>query len=171
MRDLFTPQLGLIFWQSVILLVVLLILRKYAWAPILDIIAKQEASQEQTAQQAEKTRKATLHLQKESENILSKANARSEKILERTLATKKALLEEAKIQAQQTNEALEQEMLHAMEQKQAAAMVVMKQEIVNLVIQVSEKILQQELKEENKQKTLLEKLIVQAKKDKKTLKP
>ena len=162
MLDLFTPELGLVFWQTVILLVVLLILRRYAWGPILRIISKQEAAYEQAAQQAEQARKAVRLLQNKSESILSKANARSENILQRALATKKALLKEAEIEAQQACEKLAQEMQRSMEQKQQAAMLAMKQEIATLIIQASEKLLQQELKEENKQQVLLEKLIVQA---------
>lgn len=147
MNSLFDFDFGLIFWQTIILLTVMFVLRKYAWSTILDAIEKQEDAYLQADKHAEDARKITRQLYEQSEGILKRANARSERILKTAMATKKALLEEAKIEALHTKEQLLTKVQKAIAQEKAIALVTLKQQVALLVVQTTEKLLERELSE------------------------
>ncbi len=160
--ELFKIMFGLFFWQTVILLVVMFLLRKYAWSTILQVIEKQEEAYLQADKQAKEVRKITSKLQEQSEQILKRANTRRECILKNAIATKKAILEEAKIEAIQAKELLLTNAQKTIAKEKEASLVALKQQIALLVIQATEKLLERELSEKNKQDALLKMLIAKA---------
>ncbi len=162
MKELFEFSFGTFFWHTIILLSAMFILRKYAWSTILQVIQEQEDAYLQADMQAKEARKITRKLHEQSGQILERANVRSERILKSAIATKKALLEEAKTEAIQAKELLLTNAKKTIAQEKEASLVALKQQIALLAIQTTEKLLERELSEKNKQEALLKMLIAEA---------
>ena len=97
--NLITPDFGLVFWQTIILLVVLYILGKFAWRPILQAIQERERNIEQAITAATVARKTVERVQAEQTLLIEQTHAEREKIIAAALATQKAILQEAKEEA------------------------------------------------------------------------
>ena len=76
--ELITPGAGLIFWQAVVFLLLFLILRKFAWRPILDSLKIREESIEDALNSAELAREEMQNLKSENEQLLNEARAERE---------------------------------------------------------------------------------------------
>ncbi len=79
--DLITPGIGLVFWTAITFLVLLLILRKFAWKPILGAVSDREEGIKDALASAEKARQEMQNLQADNERILKEARAEREMML------------------------------------------------------------------------------------------
>lgn len=160
--NLITPDFGLIFWQTVTLLIVLFILGKFAWKPILHTIQERERSVEEALEAAAAARKVVAQVQVDQERLLEKTNLEREKIIAEAVATKNAILEEAKVEAQRLNQKLLEQARIVIEEEKDAALATLKSEVVALSVKIAEKLLEKELKPRNKQKELVNSLMKKA---------
>ena len=79
--DLVTPEFGLIFWTSITFLVLLFILKKFAWKPILGAVSEREKGIKDALASAVEARKEMENLQADNERILKEARAEREAML------------------------------------------------------------------------------------------
>lgn len=160
--NLITPDFGLIFWQTVTLLVVLLVLGKFAWKPILNAIQEREEDIEAALQAAEVARKMVAQVQEDKEALLKTAHTERTRIIEEAMATQQAIIDEAKVEAERTSRKMIEQTRALLAREQEAALGVMQNIVATLSVQIAEKLLQNELKERHTQEALMQQLIQEA---------
>lgn len=153
--ELVTPDFGLLFWMLLSFLTVLVILRKYAWKPILGLIKSREDSIEHALQSAERAKAEMQALHADNERILAEARNERDKMLKEAREMKDAIVGEAKNKAKTEADKLINTAREAIQNEKMAAITDLKNQVAQLSIDIAEKILKRELSAENKQKELL----------------
>lgn len=159
--EILLPQLGLFFWTTLLFLVFFLILRKFAWKPILDALKQREATIENSLMEAEKAKEEMASLKTSNENLLKEAQEERRKILNDAEELKKKIVGEAKAEA---SAAAAKEMEKARQQiaaEQRSAFAEIKEIAASLAIEVAEKILRKELENKSAQEALAQQLITE----------
>ena len=154
--QLVTPAIGLMFWTVVIFILLLVILKKFAWKPILKAVDDRNNSITEALSSAEKAKAEMEQLSANNEKILQEARIERDSIIKEARAIKENTISEAKNKASIEAEKI---ILSAKEQisnEKMKAMTALKNEIADLSIQMAEKILKSELKDEKSQKKLIE---------------
>ncbi|MFM2428610.1 MAG: hypothetical protein RL012_494 [Bacteroidota bacterium] len=160
--SLITPEFGLIFWQTVTLLVVLLLLGKFAWRPILNAIQEREGNIEAALQAAEAAKELVVQVQADKEALLKTAHTERARIIEEAMAAKRVIIEEAKVAAQKESKKIIEQTHALLEREQEAALRILKNKVVTLSVQIAETLLQNELQQQKTQETLVQRLIKEA---------
>lgn len=157
--ELLSPSLGLIFWQLVGFLILLFLLGKFAWKPILNALSERETSIKDALALAEKTKLEMAQLKAENEKLLAEARKERDRILKDATAAANQLREEAKAQtAKETSRMIEDARASIQIEKQAALAEVKKQ-VAELSVQIAERILRERLSGERAQKEYVSKLV------------
>ncbi len=142
---LVSPEIGLIFWMTLCFVLLILILKKYAWKPILKALEEREKNIENALSQAEQARSKIEDLQKDQDNIIRDAKKERELILNEA----KKLAEEYRTQQQKiVNEEMAQKMARikeSIEMEKRAAVEELKQNVASLSVSIAEGILEKEL--------------------------
>src|SRR5207249_935754 len=97
---LVTPDIGLLFWMLVSFLIVLFLLRKYAWKPILKMLHEREENIAEALNTARKAKEEMTSLKADNERLLNEARAERDKMLREARDTKDSIIAEAKSKAQ-----------------------------------------------------------------------
>jgi F-type H+-transporting ATPase subunit b len=161
--ELVQPAFGLVFWMLVSFLIVLFILGKFAWKPILKSLKERETSIEDALRSADKAREAMESLKADNEKLLQQARAEREQMLREARDTKDAIINEAKGKATTEANRLLQMAREAITNEKLAAITELKNQVATLSIEIAEKILREQLKDAAKQKELAEKYLKEVK--------
>ncbi|MFO7868687.1 MAG: F0F1 ATP synthase subunit B [Bacteroidales bacterium] len=143
--DLITPDFGLVFWTTVIFLVLLILLSKFAWKPIMRGIDQRNKSIEEALQSAENTKQEMAQLQAENEIILQKAKKERNNLLQEARDTKEQMIAQAQQEARDEADKIMQKAVSSIEAEKQKAIVELKNTVGELSIEIAEKILKQEL--------------------------
>jgi F-type H+-transporting ATPase subunit b len=149
------PDIGLVIWMSITFLIVLFLLKKFAWGPILKMIHEREASIEEALKSAERAKVEMQALQADNERIIAEARQERDRMMKEARDMKDAIVGEAKSKAKEEADkmlAIARETIH---NEKMAAITDLKNQVAQLSIDVAEKILKRELAAESKQKELL----------------
>lgn len=161
--DLVTPGLGLVFWTVITFLVLLFILRKFAWKPILGAVSEREEGIKTALASAENARREMENLHADNERILKEARAERETMLKEAREIKNKLISDAKDEAQvQANNMIAQAQAAIISEKKAA-MAELKNQVAGLSIEIAEKVVRAELANKEKQMSLVESMLSDAK--------
>ena len=161
--QLLTPGFGLILWTLLAFIVFFIILKKFAWKPILDSMSKREKTIADSLATAEKVRGEMALLKSENEALLVKAREERALMLKEAKETKEKIINEAKEQAKEETNKIIADAQAAINQQKMAAIVDLKNQVGNLVIEVSEKILRRELSSKKEQEDYIKELADQVK--------
>jgi F-type H+-transporting ATPase subunit b len=153
--QLLTPGIGLIFWTLLAFLIVFFLLKKFAWKPILDSLNLREKGIADSLSTAERVRHEMTLLKSENEALLMKAREERTLMLREAKDTKEKIINEAKEQAKLEANKIIADVQFAIEQQKMAAIIDLKNQVGNLVIEVSEKILRRELNNKQEQETYI----------------
>lgn len=156
---LITPGIGLIFWTTVAFLVVLFLLKKMAWGPIMDAIKKREESIDQALKTAENAKLEMAALKATNEKLLKEAREERDAILKEARDHKDAIISEAKTKAQSEADRILVAARETIRNEKMAAISELKNQVATLSIDIAEKILKTELSSENKQATVVNNLV------------
>jgi len=160
--DLITPGLGLVFWTVITFLILLFILRKFAWKPILGAVSDREDGIKDALASADKARKEMENLHADNERILQEARAERELMLKDARDLKNKIVTDAKDEAQvQANKMIEQAQT-AIQSEKKAAMAELKSHVAGLSIEIAEKVVRNELSNKDKQLKLVEDMLGEA---------
>ena len=157
--ELLTPDLGLFFWTLLAFLTVFIILRKFAWGPILKSLSERESGIAESIAAADRLKKEMAQMQNENEALMAKARE------ERTAMLKEARTEQERIisKAKEDTKAIADKMLmdarQQIEQQKMAALTEVKNKIGNLAVEVAEKVLRKELEGTNNQSAYAQHLV------------
>lgn len=157
--SLITPGIGLIFWTSVVFLLLLVLLGKYAWKPILNAIKTREQSIQDALSSADKALNDMRELQANNEKILNQARSERDSMLKEARETKDTIIAEAKQKAQADADRIMSTAREQITNEKNAAVADLKNQVAVLSIEIAEKILKAELSNDEKQKTLVSNLM------------
>jgi F-type H+-transporting ATPase subunit b len=145
LNPLVKPEIGLLFWQTLAFLLVLFLLTKFAWKPMLKAIKTREDNIDEAISKAEKVKAEMAQLQNDNEQLLVKAREERATMLKEAKETKDKMIAEAKDQAKAEAAKVIADAQQAIQAQKMAAITDVKNQMGNLVIEVSEKVLRREL--------------------------
>ncbi len=157
--DLVTPSIGLVFWTTLVFVIVLLILRKAAWKPILNAVQEREASIDNALKSAENARKEMERLTADNERILAEARLERDRILKEARELKDNIVNEAKQKASEEGEKMIAAAQAAIHNQKMAAITELKNQVASLSIDIAERVLRKELEDKKKQDALVNELL------------
>ena len=157
--SLASPAIGTIFWTTLIFLILLVMLRKYAWGPIMDAIKSREEMIHNALDSAEKAREEMKMLQADNEAILKKAREERDKILRDARTAYDKMMAEAKERAVTESEALVKRAREAIEREKVTAINEVKREVAQMAIEVASKVVGETLSTDAGQQKLMERYI------------
>lgn len=150
---------GLFFYQAVILTVLLVLLAKFAWKPIMDAITAREEGIANAIASAEAARKEMQNLQADNQRILQEARAERDAMIKEAREIKDKMIADAKAEAQVQGEKMIEQAKATINSEKNAAMAELKAQVSGLSLEIAEKILKQELSNPQAQTTLVEKML------------
>ena len=150
---------GLFIWQTFIVVGLLLLLRKFAWNPILNAINNREEGIRSALQAAEDARAEMQNLQADNERILKEARSERDGLLKEAREIKQKTIDDAKDEAKTQAAQIMTQAQAAIESEKQAAVTELKQQVASLSIEIAKKVTKETLADDKKQSQLLKKLL------------
>ena len=160
--DLVTPQIGLLFWTVLIFLILVFLLAKFAWKPILNMVEERTKNIEDALNSAENAKKEMAGLKAENEQIMKEARAERDKIVREAREMKDKIIEESKETAKAEADKILAQTRKLIDDEKRAAMNELKDQVASLSIEIAEKILTKELSDKKKQAELIDDILNQS---------
>ncbi len=157
--ELVKPSIGLIFWMLVSFSIILVLLKTFAWKPILGMIKEREEFIENALAAAANAKEEMKTLQSDNERILNEARAERDQMLKDARDIKEKMISEAKGVASKEAERLLKSARENIQTEKMAAITELKNQVAVLSIEIAEKILKTELSSDEKQKALVKNLL------------
>ncbi|MFA5781236.1 MAG: F0F1 ATP synthase subunit B [Bacteroidales bacterium] len=157
--ELVTPHIGLIFWMTLSFAIVLFILGKFAWKPIMKMLREREESIENALRAAEKAKEEMTQLVFSNEQLMKEAKEERDGMMRDARKIRDNIIGEAKSKAEvEANRIVEtaKENIHF---EKMAALTDLKNQIAILSIEIAEKLMKEDLSKNKKQKELVIKLL------------
>ena len=154
-------SLGLFFWQTLLFVILVFVLKKYAWKPILSAVEEREEGIRNALDSAEKAKEEMKNLNADNERILHEAKLERDTLLKEAREMKEKIINDAKESANQDAEKI---LITAKEQirnEKLKAITELKNEVANLSIEMAEKILKSELSDKKAQSEMIERTLKQ----------
>ena len=149
-------------WQTVLFLTLLFLLRKYAWKPILGAVEEREEGIKSALEAADNAKKEMEALNADNERILREAKAERDAILKEAREIKDVIIAEAKTQATVEADKVLTSAREQINNEKLAAITELKNQVADLSIDIAEKILKAELKDNDKQKEMVNNALKEA---------
>jgi F-type H+-transporting ATPase subunit b len=150
------PRLGLMFWTILIFLVLLYLLRKFAWKPIINALKSREESIERALNEAKTAREEIEGLKAENERIIQQAKLERDAMLREARELRESIINAAKEDAQKESRLILVETRDMVNKEKEKAIQELKMEIGEMVLQTATKVIRQELKDLNVDKVIIE---------------
>ena len=147
---------GIIIWTTIIFTLLLLLLKKFAWKPILKSVDERNKNIEDALKSAERAKEEMSKLNADNEKILKEARSEREALLKEGRTIKNEIISEAKEKATVEAEKILTIAKEQIKNEKMKALVQLKNQIATLSIEMTEKILKSELQNANKHKELIE---------------
>jgi len=152
-------EFGLFFWQVLIFVGLILLLKKFAWKPILDAVNEREEGIKNALESAENARREMQNLQADNQRILNEARAERDAMLKEAREMKEKMIADAKGEAQAQGEKMIEQAKAAINSEKNAAMAELKLQVSTLSLSIAEKLLKDELSNTEAQTKLVEKML------------
>ena len=156
-------EFGLFFWQIIIFVGLILLLKKFAWKPILDAVNEREEGIKNALLSAENARQEMQNLQADNQRILQEARLERDNMLKDAREIKDRIVADAKNEAQAQGLKMIEQAKVAIQSEKNAAMAELKLQVSSLSLSIAEKILKEELSNKEAQTKLVEKMLGDAK--------
>ncbi len=153
--DLITPGIGLIFWQVVAFLILLIILKKYAWKPVLNAVKAREERIKSALESAEEAKQEMKQLKADNEIIIKEARNERNKLLQEARDIKNQMIEDGKNQAGDEAEKIITAAKLQIESEKNSAISEIKELVATFSVEIAEKILTKELDDKKDQQALI----------------
>ncbi|ATA89655.1 F0F1 ATP synthase subunit B [Capnocytophaga stomatis] len=152
----FTHPESLLFWATLIFIVLLFLLSKFAWKPILSAVKQREDSINNALEAAEEARKQMANLKADNERLLAEARAERDAMLKEAKELKDKIVAEAKDEAQKEGQKLIEQARQAIDSEKKVAVAQLKDQVASLSIEIAEKVMKSELSDQKKQTALID---------------
>ncbi len=150
---------GLFFWQAILVIILIIILRKYAWGPILTALNDREDGIRKALESAEKARMEMDKLQSDNEQLIRKAREERDEMLKEARQIKERMIAEASGEAEAKANAIITRAKEAIEAEKQTAMADIKAQMADLSIEIAEKVVRHELDSKDKQMQLVDNML------------
>ncbi len=155
----FSP--GLFIMQTVIFLVLIFIMVKFAWKPIMNSLNDREEGIQNALDAAENAKLEMQNLQADNEKLLKEARAEREEMLKEAREMKNKMIEDAKTEASESAAKLVAQAQASIESEKKAAIADLKSQVANLSVEIAEKVVRTELSNKDKQLKLVETMLAE----------
>jgi F-type H+-transporting ATPase subunit b len=150
---------GLFFWQIAILIVLIFLLKKFAWKPILDSLNSREEGIKDALDSADKARKEMQNLNADNEKLLQEARLQRDSMLKEARELKERIVTEASSEAQEKADKIVAQAQVTIQNEKNAALADIKNQVAELSIQIAEKVIRKELSNSEQQYRLVEDML------------
>lgn len=157
--DLVTPGIGLIFWSTITFILLLWLLKRYAWKPILGAVKSREESIKTALAAAEDAKKEMQNLTADSEKLLKEAKAERETMLREAREIKEKIVSDAKEQAQAEGDKMIRLAQATIESEKKAAVADIKNQVAELSVAIAEKVIKEQFSDKAKQLKLVDSML------------
>ncbi|GET46615.1 F0F1 ATP synthase subunit B [Capnocytophaga felis] len=152
----FTHPESFLFWATVIFIILLFLLSKFAWKPILSAVKQREDSINSALDAAEEARKQMANLKADNERLLAEARAERDAMLKEAKELKDKIVAEAKEEAQKEGQKLIEQARQTIDSEKKVAVAQLKDQVASLSIEIAEKVMRSELSDQKKQTALID---------------
>lgn len=152
----------MLFWTVLIFLILVFLLAKFAWKPILNMVEERTKNIEDALNSAENAKKEMAGLKAENEQIMKEARAERDKIVREAREMKDKIIEESKETAKAEADKILAQARKLIDDEKRAAMNELKDQVASLSIEIAEKILTKELSDKKKQAELIDDILNQS---------
>ena len=156
-------SLGLFFWQSLLFILLLFLLRKYAWKPILNAVNEREEGIKDALASAENAKLEMQNLQADNQKLIQEARAERELMMKDAREIKAKMIADAKDEAQAAANKTIANAQATIQAEKKAAIADIKSQVANLSVEIAEKVVKQELANKDKQLELVASMLNDAK--------
>jgi F-type H+-transporting ATPase subunit b len=160
--SLLTPAIGLLFWMLVVFLLLVVILRSFAWKPIIAGLKDREIQIQSALDLAEQTKAEMAQLQANNAKMLAEANAARDRIIREARDASDRMIAEAREKAAEEGQKVIESARETIRNEQIAAVSKMRKEISILSLQIAEQVLHRELNDKTSQEKLIAELATSA---------
>lgn len=157
--DLIIPSEGLLFWTTIVFAILLILLRKFAWKPILGAVQTREGNIQKALDAAKEAESKMASLTAQNEELLKQAREERDLILREAKAAKDSIVGEAKEVAQKEADRILVSANEQIANERRKAVTELKNQVGKLSLEIAEKILKAELDDKAKQEALVNNLV------------
>lgn len=154
---------SLIFWTTLVFIILLFLLGKFAWKPILGAVRGREASINDALAAAEKAKLEMQNLHADNERLLKEARAEREAMMKEAREIKEKMIADAKEESRIEADKMIAQAQAAIENEKKMAMSELKKQVAGLSLEIAEKVVKSELADQNKQMSLVDQMLGEAK--------
>ncbi len=152
-------EIGTVAWATIAFIIVLILLKKMAWKPILQSLDEREKSIQEALSSADRARDEMKKLQAQNEDLLREARIERDKILKEARDAKDSIISESKTKAQLEADKIMIAARENIQHEKMAAISDLKNQVAQLSIEIAEKILKDQLSNNEEQKKLVKSLM------------
>ena len=146
---------SLLFWNTITFLILLFLISKYAWKPIMKSVKEREASINSALEAAEEAKKEMQNVKANNERLLAEARVERDLMLKEAREMKDKIVAEAKEEAQREGDKLIKQAKELIDSEKKVALAQLKDQIAALSIEMAQKIMINELVDTKKQTVLI----------------
>ena len=146
---------GLIIWTTIIFTLLLIVLKKFAWKPILSAVDERNKNIEEALKSADKAKEEMALLNADNERILAEAKTQRDALLKEAREIKEEIINEAKENADKEAEMIINSAKKQIASEKMKAITELKNSVAKLSIDIAEKVLKRELKEKTTQEEFI----------------
>ena len=153
--SLVTPEYGLFIWQLVVFLILFIVLRKFVWKPILGALKSREFQIEDSLRAAEQAKDEMEQIKMDNEYLLYEARIERDQMIREATIVANKIKDDAKADTSKISEKMIADAKSAIDNEKKAAMAEIKDTVSSLSLEIAEKVLRENLKENKAQQDLV----------------
>ena len=157
--SILTPDLGLLFWMLIAFLVVFFVLAKYGFPAIINMVDERKRYIDESLQKAHEASERLENIKQEGEAILQEAREKQAQMLKEAAETRDAIVEKAQEKAREESARLLNDAKIEIEQQKQAAIADIREQVATLSVEIAEKVLKQNLKDDKSQMDLIDRML------------
>ena len=155
--ELVLPGVGLTFWMLLVFSLLLFLLKKFAWKPILTMLAERENSIEEALKSADQAREQMAKLQSDNEALYKQAREERDQILKEAREMKDSIIGEAKRSAEEEGKRMIMKASEEISKQKTAAIAELKGQVATLSVNIAEKLINNQLSNSEEQQSIIAK--------------
>lgn len=159
MDGILTPEPGLVIWSGLTFLVVLALLTKFAWKPLLGMLKEREDEIASSLEKAKEARQEYERVEAQKAQMLAETRAERDAILKEAREKVEAMLSEARNRAQSEGDKLIEQARAQIEREKVEAIDALKRQVATLSVEIAGKLIESDLKADDRQEQLIEKYL------------
>ena len=157
--DLLIPDSGLLFWMTLVFIIVFIILWKAGFPAIIKMVNGRKAFIDESLKKAHEANEKLANIQKEGESILQEAREKQASILKEAASTRDAIVEKAQDKAREEGARLINDAKIEIDNEKQAAISDIRKQVATLSVEIAEKILREKLGNDKTQMDLIDRML------------